>query len=374
MTPLEYYQQALALGKLQPDPEQAEAMQHLQVLYDNLLARQQQQQRLSYRVLRYIRPHPPVQGLYLWGSVGIGKTHLMDMFYHSLPFTNKLRMHFHHFMKMVHLKLNDLQGHPDPLKSIAIELAKTTQILCFDELFVSEIGDAMLLSGLFEALFAHGVTLVATSNSTPENLYWNGLQRSRFLPFIDLLQQQTKVIHLDTAKDYRLDYLKQVGSYFCPLDEKAEEHLSTFYQQLSHSDVAQPGQIIINDRPIHYRAQSGDIIWFDFSDLCQVPRSQLDYLVIADQFHTVLLSNVPKIDKEQYNLLTYFISLVDVFYDSHVKLILSAAVPIEALAPEAGELAFAFKRTQSRLQEMQSEAYWHRHHTQYLKKEHIDGD
>jgi cell division protein ZapE len=373
MTPMERYQQALACGKLQADPEQAQAMQQLQALYTALLAQHQQQKRWWYRWLRYIKSPAAVQGLYLWGGVGIGKTCLMDMFYHSLPMTEKMRMHFHHFMKMVHTQLNTLQGHSDPLKHIAKELAKTTKLLCFDELFVSDIGDAMLLAGLFDALFAQDITLVATSNTAPDNLYWNGLQRSRFLPFIELLQQKTQVMHLDTEKDYRLEYLQQVGSYFYPLDEKAEQHLLIFYQQLSHGSTPQTGELQVNDRTIRYRACSGDIIWFDFDVLCHVPRSQLDYLVIADQFHTVLLSNVPKIDEEQYNLLTYFISLVDVFYDSHVKLILSAAVSAESLAPVNGQLAFAFQRTQSRLQEMQSEAYWHRHHTQYLKREHFDG-
>jgi cell division protein ZapE len=361
MSPLERYQQDLQTGHILPDATQAQAIQALQHIYEQLIQRQQQQRTFMYRLRSHMKRPQSIKGLYMWGGVGIGKTYLMDTFFKSLPNTGKFRMHFHAFMQMVHQQLRELQGQENPLQLIAKNLSNQATVLCFDEFFVSDIGDAMLLAGLLEALFAYGMTLITTSNVEPTQLYYNGLQRSRFLPAIDLIQQYTDVIHLDIQHDYRLRHLTQFGGYYWPLDIKAEENMLRFFHHLSHGATPQIGNIQINERDIAYKAHAGDVIWFDFEHLCNIPRSPMDYLELAKRFQTVLVSNVPQLAQDQTDKVTYFINLVDVFYDSHVKLIISAAVPIADIYT-AGRLVFEYQRTQSRLQEMQSKEYWHLPH------------
>jgi len=293
----------------------------------------------------------------LWGSVGIGKTFLMDCFYESLPFKNKLRLHFHSFMQHVHQALKKHQGEQDPLKNIAKELSQETLVICFDEFFVSDITDAMLLGRLLKALFLEGVSLVATSNVTPDELYKNGLQRSQFLPAIALLKQDTEVIHLQSVEDYRMRHLKEAGVFYTPLNDAARNNMEKSFNALTQGREIKTGVVIINGREIPIHKRAGDVIWFEFSALCTVPRSQNDYLEIAQQYRTVFISNVPVISEKEKDMICLFISMVDVFYDARVKLVISAEEPIDQLY-NRGYMILEYTRTHSRLAEMQSSDYF----------------
>lgn len=359
-TPYQIYTSAIQNGEFFADPQQEKIMLALQHVYDQILSRKKRNA-LLHKIKHTFKPTVPVQGLYIWGSVGAGKTWLMDMFYQSIPTDQKLRLHFHHFMQQVHAHLKQLQGQSDPLKIIAKHFAKKTKILCFDEFFVNDITDAMILGNLFAALFNEGVTLVTTSNLSPDDLYKNGLQRGRFLPAITLLKRHTQVLHLQSLTDYRLRELKQAGVYFCPIDKEHEQCMASLFQHLTHNTAELDQVLNINDRPIATVACAQDVVWFDFNILCHTPRSQLDYLEIAKIFHTIFLSNVPTINTKDVNSIRYFINLVDIIYDCRVKLIISADVPIAEIYP-AGELISEFQRTRSRLLEMQSEHYLHLPH------------
>ncbi len=362
-TPTEKYQADLNAGTLMPDPAQAAAVAQLQRVYDDFLAEQQASQRLLKRFERSLGfcDLQPVQGLYLWGGVGIGKTYLMDTFFNCLPTGKKSRLHFHRFMKEVHDDLQRLQGVKDPLKMVAQDIADQADIICFDEFFVSDIGDAMILGNLLDALFKRGVTLVATSNVVPDELYRNGLQRELFLPAITLLNEYTQVFHVNTDKDYRLRELKKAGVYYSPLDAASETKMTDMFARMAQGFDVLTQPLMIDSRAIPTIKYASNVAWFAFKDLCSVPRSQVDYLEIASQFQTVLVSQVPKISAKETNAVTYLINLVDVFYDANVKLILSAAVGIDELYTE-GAKVFEFQRTQSRLWEMQSHEYLSRPH------------
>lgn len=295
----------------------------------------------------------PVRGLYMWGGVGRGKTFLMDQFFHALPFEQKLRLHFHRFMQQVHGELKTLRKAEDPLRIVAAGLARRTRVICFDEFFVSDIADAMILGRLFENLFRFGVTLVATSNIPPENLYKDGLQRSRFLPAIGLVKRHCEVLNVDAGTDYRLRTLETVEIYHWPLDEDADRAMESYFHELNPQDESETRELIVNGRKIPARKIGEGVAWFDFPALCEGPRSASDYIEIAREFHTVLLSNVPAMDWARENDARRFIMVVDEFYDRQVKFILSAEGPMECLY--SGErLAFEFRRTLSRLKEMQS--------------------
>lgn len=304
---------------------------------------------------------PTVKGLYLWGGVGRGKTYLMDTFYKSLPGERKLRIHFHRFMRRVHGELRALQGQPNPLKIIGRQFGKEVDILCFDEFFVTDITDAMILGGVLQAIFDEGVVLVATSNIPPSELYKDGLQRERFLPAIELLLKNLTVYNLDSGIDYRLRALERAEIYHYPLDEAAHLSLLESFNGLAPNE-AQLGQSIeVESRQIETLRYADGVLWCDFAALCDGPRSQNDYIEIARVFAAVLVSNVPQFDGRQDDQARRFINMVDEFYDRNVKLIVSAAAPIEALYL-AGRLGFEFKRTQSRLLEMQSHEYLERPH------------
>ncbi len=300
----------------------------------------------------------PVRGLYLWGGVGRGKTFLMDLFYESLTEPKKRRVHFYRFMKRVHEELGRLQGQPNPLEGVAETLAAESRILCFDEFFVSDITDAMLLSGLLEGLFARGVTLVATSNVPPADLYKEGLQRQKFLPAIALLEAHTRVINVDGGLDYRMRSLSQAPLYYEGLNEESEQALLTTFRQLTMQEAfkALEDQVLISNRLIDVRGQLAGVIWFDFLKICDGPRSQNDYIEIAEQFGTVLISGVPQFSVATEDQARRFISLVDEFYDRKVKLIVSAEASISKLY-HGRRVRFEFERTMSRLLEMQSDAY-----------------
>ena len=370
--PQEIWQAGVDRGEYQSDAAQAEAVALLQSLYEALTRARATGRwaRLSARLksgagFPWVKVPSAgasaIKGLYFWGGVGRGKTFLMDLFYESLPFTDKTRLHFHRFMREVHEQLRQLQGQVSPLRKVADNFADRTRVICFDEFFVGDITDAMLLAGLLDEMFRRGMVLVATSNVAPDNLYRDGLQRRRFLPAIELLKQHTQVHNLDGGIDYRLRALESAEIYHVPLDEAAESGLAAAFKNIS-PDAGRAGvTLTIEGRPIHSRYCGDGVVWFDFAAVCDGPRSQNDYVELARLFQTVLVGKIPIFDKTREAQARRFISLVDEFYDRHVKLIVSAAAPAQSLY-QGSRLAFEFQRTQSRLQEMQSIEYLGREH------------
>ncbi len=299
---------------------------------------------------------PPVKGLYLWGGVGRGKTYLMDWFAEALPLPGKRRLHFHHFMRDLHGELAGLPRQPDPLELVAERLCQDLRVLCLDEFVVTDITDATLLHGLLRAFFRRGVTLVTTSNTPPDLLYLNGLQRPLFLPAIALLKEHTEVFELDGGEDYRLRTLREEGVYHHAGEGDAEAHLEATFRRLLGGHHEDPPLLHVNGRDIPARRLGPDLAWFDFAVLCGGPRATADYIEIAREFHTILLSGVPRLTLGQDAAARRFLHLVDELYDRRVKLILSAAVPLDELY--SGQLhEFAHERLISRLVEMQSAGY-----------------
>jgi cell division protein ZapE len=285
----------------------------------------------------------------------------MDLFFQSLPFKSKQRTHFHRFMQLVHDELRKHKNEANPLDFVADKLAKRARILCFDELFVADIADAMILGTLFRALFERGVTLVATSNVPPDDLYKGGLQRARFMPAIRLIKEHTEVLHLDSGIDYRLRVLERSATWF---DTSSAEHTAALEQLFVDiaGEQGSPNSILaLNHRRLHAHRQAADVVWFTFKELCDGPRSQADYIELARCFHTAFLSDVPILSVEHEDQARRFIALVDEFYDHSVKLIVSAAAPIAELY-RGTKLSFEFERTKSRLVEMQSQQYLAREH------------
>jgi cell division protein ZapE len=356
----QHYDAAMARLGYQPDASQLAAVERLDELAKRLRAGAARRQGLLARLLRPASSAAaPVRGLYLWGGVGRGKTFLMDLF-HAHAGVPGRREHFHRFMKDVHGRLAGLRETEDPLAIVAGGMAREARLLCLDELFVSDIADAMLLGRLFESLLERGVTLVFTSNVPPAGLYRDGLQRQRFLPAIALLERHCEIVNVDAGLDYRLRQLEKAPLY---LDERlpgAAASLSSRFADLTGS-VPAPGQVAIEGRHIPCRACADEAVWFRFEDLCEGPRSQADYVEIARDFHTVLVEGVPVLDATRDDAARRFIALVDEFYDRGVKLVLSAHAPPDRLY--TGErLAFEFERTRSRLAEMQTHEYLARPH------------
>ncbi len=344
------------------DSAQELVVNHLAELQARLVHVTSPLQRLS-RVLRLVsnKDNPGVPGLYLWGDVGRGKTFLMDLFFETLPVEKKTRIHFHRMMADVHRRLKALDEVKDPLDKVAGDIAGQTQVLCFDEFFVSDIADAMILGRLLDGLFRRGVTLVATSNSPPADLYRDGLQRERFLPAIELLETHTRVLHLDGDTDYRLRLLQQAGTYLTPLDADAVGRLTHYFREIASGDVVEGRLLDVLGREIPTERCAKGVVWFDFEAICDGPRSQQDYIEIARWYPTVIVSSIPALSAEKENQARRFVALVDEFYDRRVKLLVSAAAEIESLY--AGrKLVFEFQRTTSRLTEMQSTAYLHAPH------------
>jgi len=353
MTPIDYYRDQCAKGVIVADPAQATILEILQQIYFALI--KEQALRTSYFSL--LRTPHLILGLYLWGGVGAGKTFLMDCFFTCLPFPEKMRVHFHEFMRLIHQELKQHQGEPDPLYIIAKELAKKTQVICFDEFFVSDVADAMLLGRLLKALFAQGVCLVCTSNVMPDDLYKNGLQRDQFLPAIALIKKDTTVAQITVNKDYRLRHLKTAGVFYDARDKNSAANMDKAFNALAGATPPITDPININDRWVPIRKQAGKMIWFDFHVLCTPPRSQQDYLVIAENYTTVFISDIPSIPDHDRDTICLFINLIDVLYDAHVRLIFSAAEPLEEIY-QHGQMALEYGRTHSRLIEMQSEDYF----------------
>ena len=301
------------------------------------------------------RPATP-KGVYLWGGVGRGKTFLMDLFHDSLPFEAKLRSHFHRFMNDVHQQLKSIEDQNDPLNHVAERLATRYRLICFDEFFVSDIADAMILGTLFTELFRRGVCLVATSNVPPRELYKEGLQRARFLPAIEQLQAHTEVIHVDGPIDYRLRVLEKADVYQNPLGHAANLKLAEYFDAIAPDAGRGESDIEVLGRSIKARSEADGVVWFEFDEICGGPRSQNDYIELARCYQTVIVSEVPVLDETKENEARRFIALVDEFYDRRVKLMLSAAEPLDTLY-QGNRLGFEFQRTRSRLEEMQSHDY-----------------
>lgn len=357
LTPWLRYQSDLQRDDFSHDEAQEAAVLQLQDLFDRVVQRHNANASVAGRFKRvFQRQQQPEMGLYFWGGVGRGKTYLMDAFYDCLPFDRKLRVHFHRFMQRVHRELAELEGEKNPLEVIGERLAAEAEVICFDEFFVSDIADAMILANFLDAIFARGIALVATSNIPPDRLYENGLQRDRFVPAIGLLEKHTRVLNVDAGTDYRLRTLEQATLYHFPLGPEADASLQESFERLAPDKVQYRQAIEVNGRDLLCRAVSDDVVWFEFAELCDGPRSQNDYIELAREFHAVILSEVPAMDADTDDQARRFINLVDEFYDRHVKLVIGAATPADAIY--AGErLSFEFQRTLSRLHEMQSREY-----------------
>jgi len=422
----ELYAQQLSERGFRPDHVQAAVVDRLDDLRQRLIAAREADGSIVRRwfsALGSKSASEPVRGIYLWGGVGRGKTWMMDLFYQSLPFPERRRRHFHRFMHDVHAELKALHEREAPLEVVAEHIAQDTRVLCFDEFFVSDIADAMILAGLFAALFKRGVTLVATSNVEPRNLYKDGLQRQRFLPTIDLLEQHLDVVAVDGTTDYRLRRLTQAGTYLPSNSPDTVQRLQALFDELADhdgddsrppSDTASPARpgdaasasaavrgpdargrvdspppalttnaprtvnqsgrpwpnqtavdpdrsIEIEGRRIPVIRERGGVVWFDFMALCSGPRSQEDYIEIARDYQSVIVSDIPVLDSLHEDEARRFIALVDEMYDRNVNLIVSAAAPPVELY-RGDRVAFQFERTASRLIEMQSEEYLAREH------------
>ncbi|HCP96114.1 MAG TPA: cell division protein ZapE [Pseudoalteromonas sp.] len=360
MTPWQTYQQDLQRDDFVHDAAQENAVRHLQRLYDDLTQAKPQSKGFFAKLFNKAEP-VPIKGLYFWGGVGRGKTYLVDTFYEALPGDRKMRVHFHRFMHRVHDELKKLNNTANPLETVADIFKAETDIICFDEFFVQDITDAMLLGGLMEALFARGIVLVATSNIVPDDLYRNGLQRARFLPAIALVNKHTEIVNVDSGVDYRLRTLEQAEIFHSPLDEQADKNLFEYFDKLSPEVGKLDTPIEIEGRMIKTRKVSDCIVMFEFSELCETARSQVDYMEISRLYNTVILSNVKQLGQNNDDAARRFIALVDEFYERNVTLIISAEKPITELYTQ-GNLNFEFKRCISRLQEMQSLEYLAREH------------
>ncbi|MFN2350097.1 MAG: cell division protein ZapE [Thioalkalivibrio sp.] len=344
---------------LQHDPAQKRAVLRLQRVRDGLIAPAATPS-LMARLLKRRAPRPVVPGLYLWGGVGRGKTYLVDRFFESLPFQDKQRLHFHRFMQRVHGELKTLKQQANPIHIVARRMA-AARLLCLDEFYVSDITDAMLLDRLLAGLFDHGVTLVTTSNIPPDALYKNGLHRNLFLPAIELIKQNLEVFHLDSDTDYRFRSLAQADIYHAPLDEAADLRLTEAFRAIAPEPGQIGGTLEVTGRQIPVQRLADGVVWFRFTDVCDGPRSQLDYVEIARVFHTVLISEIPVMDEGNENQARRFMALVDEFYDRKAKLIVSAEAPADQLY-QGNWLPFEFQRTLSRLREMQSHEYLEQPH------------
>jgi cell division protein ZapE len=351
--------EAVAAGRLELDPAQLSAA----ILLDRLSA---DLRKSSQSVGARLRAHLPwlpapardaaLTGLYLWGGVGRGKTMLMDWFYESLHFVRRERIHFYRFMRHVHSELRLVKRRAEPLETVAQRLSKRASVICLDEFFVADIADAMILSGLFEGLLRRGVTLVMTSNTPPQGLYKDGLQRERFLPAIELIQNHVTLVHLDGVTDYRLRQLEQAPTYLDSAREQTAAQMRRRFNALAGDTATGPQVLSIEDRDIAAVAAGAGMAWFEFSDLCEGPRSQNDYIELARLYHTIFISNIPQFAERNEDAARRFISAIDEFYDRGVKIVVSAAAAPADLY-RGDRLQLEFQRAASRLIEMQTQHY-----------------
>lgn len=362
--PAQHYALAIDSGRFLPDEAQAKAVEQLQRIWQELIEFEQSSKGFFARFRKQSYP----KGVYMWGGVGRGKTWLMDQFFDSLPLQQKKRLHFHHFMKNVHVELNKLSGQQNPLDIVADNICKEAMVICFDEFFVSNVTDAMILGDLFQKLFTRGITLVATSNIEPDGLYKNGIHRDRFLPTIELVNQNCEILNVDAGVDYRLRILKQAQLFKSPLNDKNQEWIADRFSALLGGKPRLEGAIQINNREIQTIAYSEDILWCDFKELCYRPRSPADFIELANHYNTILVSNVPHLNDVLSDITRRFIYLVDEFYDRGVKLLLTSEDSIIEIY-QGERLAFEIERTRSRLLEMQSNDYLNSAHRQIQAKE-----
>ncbi|MFD2756544.1 cell division protein ZapE [Comamonas terrae] len=346
------YEAELAAKGFHSDPAQLRAVEALQRCADDWAAYKQRRS----NALKKLINHPDLpKGVYMYGGVGRGKSFLMECFFNAVPIKRKVRLHFHEFMREVHREMHLMQGTQNPLDALGAKIAKKYKLICFDEFHVADITDAMILYRLLESLFANGVGFVTTSNFRPDDLYPGGLHRDRILPAIALLNERMEVVNVDNGTDYRRRTLEDAKLYHCPLGPEADAAMQDTFNRLAEAHDEEP-VVQIETRRIAAKRRAGGVVWFDFRELCAGPRSQNDYLEIATQFHTILLSDVPQLHVNMASAARRFTLLVDVLYDRHVKLIMSAAVPPEQIYTE-GPLAHEFPRTVSRLNEMRSKEY-----------------
>ena len=359
------YQKALQSNQINPDKMQMSVVEHLEDLHQRLSLTSISSNatitsKLTGIFKRSSKQPSAIEGLYIWGSVGRGKTFLMDIFYECLDEQNKLRLHFHRFMQEVHHQLKSINNEESPLNVVADSFKDRTNIICLDELFVSDIGDAMILAGLFDAFFARGITLVTTSNCHPDELYQGGLQRQKFLPAIELIKKHTKVVELGGNTDHRLEFLEHADIYHHPLDESADSVMLNNFMHVSPDSGRENEYLQIEGRKIQTIRCSEGTVWLTFSELCDGPRSAADYIEIGRCFNTVLISNIPILTNKD-DLARRFITAIDEFYDRSVKVIVSAETTVHELY-KGERLSFEFQRTISRLLEMRSHDYLARPH------------
>ena len=364
--PLACYDKEVAAGQLQADSEQRAVMQRLDQMAADLTRRRAWTKPSNSVFARWFKPTSSaiqgVNGLYLWGGVGRGKTHLCDLFFDSLTFEDKTRLHFHRFMQRIHDDLRSLEGVEDPLERIADNWALKARLLLLDEIHVNDITDAMLLGGLLTALFKRGITLVTTSNVPPDGLYRDGLQRARFLPAIAQIKNHTAVLEMVGVTDYRMRLMQTEPIYLVSEFDNGRASAETAKQMEGHFNRLRSAgayasdAITVSERSLPVRGRSSDIVWFDYDTLCNTPRSTQDYIEIASVFQTVLISDIPKLGESNTDEARRFVNLIDEFYDRRVKLIVSAeALPDDLY--DGDRLAFEFVRAASRLTEMQSREY-----------------
>jgi cell division protein ZapE len=346
------YEQTLAERGYRPDPAQLRAIDSLERCEHEWA---DYKARRANALAKLISRPPIPRGVYLWGGVGRGKSFLMNCFHEAVGLQRKTRLHFHEFMREVHRELAEMHGTSDPLDALAKSISRRFRLICLDEFHVADITDALILHRLLEALFENRVGIVTTSNFPPDGLYPNGLHRERILPAIELLKDRLEVVNVDAGIDYRQSTLQAMEMYHAPLGPEADAAMSAAFERLAEARDESP-QLRIEHRVIHARRRAGGVVWFDFRELCGGPRSQNDYLELATQFHTLLLSGVPQMSPRLASEARRFTWLVDVLYDRRVKLIVSAAVEPEALYTE-GPLVHEFPRTVSRLREMRSAAF-----------------
>ena len=352
LSPAERYAQAISSGQFMPDDAQAQAVHELQRVWQELLNRY----KASKKAFRRFRRQTAPRGVYMWGGVGRGKTWLMDQFYESLPFRRKTRMHFHPFMQYVHKELNKLSGQQNPLDLVADQIYKEAVVICFDEFFVTNVTDAMILSDLFQKLFQRGVTLVTTSNIAPDGLYKDGIHRDRLLPTIELIKKNCAVLNVDAGVDYRLRVLKQAQLFKSPLTHEHKLWMAKRFAALTQTQTVSDEPIIVNHRIVETLGHTQDVLWCEFSELCMKPRSPADFIEISNIYNTVLVSNIPHLTDYLSEGTRRFIYLVDEFYDRGVKLLLTSEDSIITIY-EGTKMSFEIERTRSRLLEMQSDEY-----------------
>lgn len=356
-TLINQYDAAIYQGDIKDDPLQREVLKYMQRLANEL------KKSSSSWLYPFIRSQ--IRGIYLYGPVGVGKTYLVDLLYQYVEEKKKARFHFHHFMQQIDAQLRQLQGQKNPLHQIAKKLAKSTRVLFFDEFMIHDVAYAMILAELVQALIAHDVILIISSNSAPDDLYRNGVHRQRFLPAIAAIKDNCQILNLNEQKDYRVGRTPLLDAYLFPLNEKTFKTMEKQFALLAN-ECDEEGVISIQNREISYLKRGEKLIWFAFDILCNQPRSQLDYLEIADKFDTVFVSDVPILSENHTLQAIMFIHFIDVMYDRGIKIIISAEVSAEALYLN-GEMKESFQRTLSRLLEMQSVDYLARHPKRELK-------